>query len=383
MRKENQGIRDAGQISRVPGFFVVHFSFFVVPGRGVLHTPHKTTRQGRSYLSIGRHIYPCGIHVGRMQYAPTLPAGDVSYLYPQRLPRTRHFLLLDLPFSMSPCRGVLNTPHKRPDRGGFKTIGRAKFLPFGAYNMEGGGRCPLTPTSFSCLDARKGCEKKIKASGMPANLAGYPTLSFLVFHFLIYLPHMIQIEDTIVSLDVIERRFMCDLSQCRGACCIEGESGAPLEEGEAEQLRLALPVVWDELKEDAREVIRQQGVSYLDADGDEVTSIVNGRDCVFTRYAPDGTCHCALEQAFREGRTTFMKPISCRLYPVRITQYRRFRAVNLHRWEVCRPAEILGERLGIPAYRFLREPLISKFGTEWYTALEAAAEMVARQSEQK
>ena len=295
-------------------------------GRGVLHTPHKrpdrgefmfvgcpifgrqgrgakayapqNDPKGRSYLSIGRHIYPCGIHVGRMQYAPTLPAGDVSYLYPQRLPRSQ-------------------------------------------------------------------------------------TLSFLVFHFLIYLPLMIQIEDTIVSLDVIERRFMCDLSQCRGACCIEGESGAPLEEGEAEQLRLALPEVWDELKEDAREVIRQQGVSYLDADGDEVTSIVNGRDCVFTRYAPDGTCHCALEQAFREGRTTFMKPISCRLYPVRVTQYRRFRAVNLHRWEVCRPAKILGERLGIPAYRFLREPLISKFGTEWYAALEAAAEMVARQSEQK
>ena len=103
MRKENQGlteagefgqvpervIRDAGQFGQVPGFFVVHFSFFVVPGRGVLNTPHKTTRQGRSYLSIGRRIYPCGIHVGRMQYAPTLPAGDVSYLYPQYLPRTR------------------------------------------------------------------------------------------------------------------------------------------------------------------------------------------------------------------------------------------------------------------------------------------------------
>ena len=170
MRKENQGIRDAGQISRVPGFFVVHFSFFVVPGRGVLNTPYKTTRrgrfmfvgcpifgrqgrgakayapqttrQGRSYLSIGRHIYPCGIHMGRMQYAPTLPAGDVSYLYPQRLPRTRHFLLLDLPFSMSPCRGVLHTPHKRPGRGGFNTMGRAKFLPVGACNMDVGGVAP-------------------------------------------------------------------------------------------------------------------------------------------------------------------------------------------------------------------------------------------------
>ena len=306
-------------------------------------------------------------------------------------------MFLGCPFFGRQGRGVLNTPHKTTRRGDLIYLWVGVFIPTGY--MWGVCNTPLPyrqeiflsclPSfffrnpSFSCLDARKGCEKKIKASGMPANLAGYLILSFLVFHFLIYLPHMIQIEDTIVSLDVIERRFMCDLSQCRGACCIEGESGAPLEEGEAEQLRLALPVVWDELKEDAREVIRRQGVSYLDADGDEVTSIVNGRDCVFTRYAPDGTCHCALEQAFREGRTTFMKPISCRLYPVRVTQYRRFRAVNLHRWEVCRPAEILGERLGIPAYRFLREPLISKFGAEWYAALEAAAEMVARQSEQK
>lgn len=191
---------------------------------------------------------------------------------------------------------------------------------------------------------------------------------------------MIQIEDTIVSLDVIERRFMCDLSRCRGVCCIEGESGAPLEADESEQLRAALPAVWDDLRQDARDVIERQGVSYLDADGDEVTSIVNGRDCVFTRYAADGNCYCALEHAYRQSRTTFMKPISCRLYPVRVTQYRRFRAVNLHRWEVCRPAEILGQQLGIPAYRFLREPLISKFGSEWYAALEAVAEMVARES---
>ena len=303
---------------------------------------------------MGRCFYPCGIHVGRMQYAPTLPAGDISIMLAINFfPESILFL-------------HQGKKRMRKENQGIRDACQISLPRKGSSGM------PANLAGF-----RNG------SSGIPGNLAGYPTLSFLVFHFLIYLPLMIQIEDTIVSLDVIERRFMCDLSQCRGACCIEGESGAPLEEGEAEQLRLALPEVWDELKEDAREVIRQQGVSYLDADGDEVTSIVNGRDCVFTRYAPDGTCHCALEQAFREGRTTFMKPISCRLYPVRITQYRRFRAVNLHRWEVCRPAEILGERLGIPAYRFLREPLISKFGTEWYTALEAAAEMVARQSEQK
>ena len=117
----------------------VECPIFVRQGRGVLHTPHKTTRRGRSYLSMGRCFYPCGIHVGRMQYAPTLPAGDVSYLYPQRLPRTRHFLLLDLPFSMSPCRGVLNTPHKRPE-GAILSIYRSPHLSlrdtYGAYAIR-------------------------------------------------------------------------------------------------------------------------------------------------------------------------------------------------------------------------------------------------------
>ena len=406
--------------------------------------------------------------MGRMQYAPTLPAGDISIMLainffpesilflalirgkgnekkikasprPGNLAGYRILSLFVFCFLLSPVGAYRIRPTKRPDRGDLIYLWVGVFIPagyiWGVFNTPLPYRQEMSPIYthnvyhvsrlFCCSSFLFRCTRvgayRIRPTKRPEGAilsiygwvflslrdtygaysirpypAGrrcllfistifttYPTLSFLVFHFLIYLPLMIQIEDTIVSLDVIERRFMCDLSQCRGACCIEGESGAPLEEGEAEQLRLALPVVWDELKEDAREVIRQQGVSYLDADGDEVTSIVNGRDCVFTRYAPDGTCHCALEQAFREGRTTFMKPISCRLYPVRVTQYRRFRAVNLHRWEVCRPAEILGERLGIPAYRFLREPLISKFGTEWYAALEAAAEMVARQSEQK
>ena len=189
---------------------------------------------------------------------------------------------------------------------------------------------------------------------------------------------MIQIEDTIVSLDVIERRFVCDLGRCRGACCVEGEAGAPLEAGEADALRAALPAGWADLRPDARAVSEGHGVAYRDADGDEVTSIVDGRDCVFTRHGADGICHCALEEAFRAGRTAFMKPISCRLYPVRVTQYRRFRAVNLHRWAICRVAEALGEQLGVPAYRFLREPLTCKFGTEWYAALEAAAEVIAK-----
>ena len=186
---------------------------FVRQGRGVLNTPHKTTRKGRSDLSIGRHIYPCGIHVGRMQYAPTLPAGDISYLYPQRLPRRPPLSFSDFPFSMYPCRGVLHTPYKRPGRGEYIFVGCPIFVRQGRgvlntphkttrqgriqddgkgqiftgrrIQHERRGRCPLAPTSFSCLDTRKGCEKKIKASGMPANLAGYLIFSLFIFRFLL------------------------------------------------------------------------------------------------------------------------------------------------------------------------------------------------------
>ena len=139
-----------------PAFLLFVLCFLLSRVGAQKHTPHKTTRQGRSYLSMGRCFYPCGIHVGRIQYAPTLPAGDVSYLYPQRLPRTRHFLLLDLPFSMSPCRGVLNTPHKRPE-GAILSIYRSPHLSlrdtYRAYSIRPyptGRRCLLfIPTTFT------------------------------------------------------------------------------------------------------------------------------------------------------------------------------------------------------------------------------------------
>lgn len=184
---------------------------------------------------------------------------------------------------------------------------------------------------------------------------------------------MIQIEDTLVSLDLIERQFLCDLSQCKGACCVEGDSGAPLDDTELAQLQRILPHVWDDLSTEAQAVINQQGVAYIDVEGDTVTSIVKGKNCVFTYYEADGTCKCAIEKAYREGRINYYKPVSCHLYPVRVTQYRDFRAVNLHRWEVCRAAELLGKREGLPAYRFLKEPLVRKFGEAWYNSLHLCA----------
>ena len=181
---------------------------------------------------------------------------------------------------------------------------------------------------------------------------------------------MLQIEDTLVSLDLIERFFCCDMIACKGKCCIEGEAGAPLEKREFDMLRKILPAVWDDLSPQAREVIQKQGVGYIDRSGEFVTSIVNGKDCVFTCYDSSGICRCAIEKAFHEKRIDFLKPISCRLYPVRVTQYNNYMAVNYHRWEVCRPAEILGEKKQIPLYRFLHDPLIHKFGENWYDVLD-------------
>ena len=185
---------------------------------------------------------------------------------------------------------------------------------------------------------------------------------------------MFQIDDTLVSLDVVERCFLCDLSHCKGQCCVEGDSGAPLEEEELPKLQAVLPLIWDDLSPAAQAIIQKQGVAYIDEEGDLVTSIVHGKDCVFTCYDADGVCKCAIEKAYREGKSDFYKPISCHLYPIRITQYRDFKAVNYHRCAVCKAAELLGEREKLPVYRFLKEPLIRKFGQEWYEALDECAQ---------
>lgn len=190
---------------------------------------------------------------------------------------------------------------------------------------------------------------------------------------------MLQIGDTLVSLDLAERFFCCDLDACHGECCIEGDAGAPITENEKKELERLLPEINDELLPQAQEVIRRQGVSYVDEEGDMVTSIIDGRNCVFTCFAPGGMCQCAIEKAYRNGRVAMRKPISCYLYPLRITEYPSFTAVNYHRWKICRPAEALGRKLGLRLYQFLKEPLIQRFGKEWYDELCLACESYLEQ----
>ncbi len=190
---------------------------------------------------------------------------------------------------------------------------------------------------------------------------------------------MLQIKDTLVSLDLVERYFVCDLDQCLGECCVEGDAGAPLAPGEREKIEAVLPEVEGDLLPRALQAIREEGSAYVDPDGDLVTQIVDGRDCVYTCYAPGGKCLCALEKAYREGRIPDVKPISCRLYPVRLKEYDGFTAVNFHRWKICRSAEINGCKLGVRAYEFLKGPLTARFGEEWYEELDRTAKEYLRQ----
>ena len=133
--------------------------------------------------------------------------------------------------------------------------------------------------------------------------------------------------------------------------------------------------MWDELLPKAQEVIKEKGVAYVDEEGDLVTQIVDGKNCVFSCYGANGMCYCAIEKKYREGKIDFYKPISCHLYPLRLTEYPQFTAVNFHRWKICKCAEVLGRKENVRVYQFLKEPLIRRFGEDWYAELVQACEM--------
>ncbi len=190
---------------------------------------------------------------------------------------------------------------------------------------------------------------------------------------------MLQIQDTIVSLDIVERFFLCDLDACLGECCIDGDAGAPITEEEYAKIKDILPLVWDDLLPRAKDEINENGIGYIDEEGDLVTQIIDGKNCVFTCYGENGMCLCAFEKAYREGRIDFYKPISCHLYPLRLREYPGFTAVSYHRWKICKTAEVLGRARGVRLYRFLREPLVRRFGQEWYDELEKACELYLKE----
>lgn len=204
--------------------------------------------------------------------------------------------------------------------------------------------------------------------------------------------HILQIGNVLVSPDIITECFCCDLSKCKGVCCIEGDAGAPVTLDEIAAMEDNLDAVWDDLSASAQSVIDKQGVAYTDNDGDLVTSIVGRKDCVFTCYHDikdfndgstiSGCCLCAFERAFREGRTKWCKPISCALYPIREKKFNMgLVGINYNRWDVCSDAVALGRKLGMRVYQFLKAPLIQRFGEEWYKELEDVAKQISLQKD--
>ena len=192
--------------------------------------------------------------------------------------------------------------------------------------------------------------------------------------------NIIQVGDVILSMDILRQQFCCDLSRCKGACCIEGDAGAPVTDDEDQAISDILPTLRPYLSPKALQVIDKQGTSYLDRDGERVTSIVDGKDCVFTCYDDQGICLCAIQKAQMEGNISVSKPIRCSLYPIREKRFARgLVGLNHNRPHICLCARRLGRKRGLPLYKYLRQPLISRFGKAWYEELERTADLLAQE----
>jgi len=181
---------------------------------------------------------------------------------------------------------------------------------------------------------------------------------------------LVEIQDKIVSTQIFERQFVCDLTACKGACCIEGNGGAPVTKEEVNIIESNLDKVLPYMRPEGIAAIEAQGIVYEDEDFEPATTLVNGKECAFVYFDKSNTAKCAIEKAHREGQIDFIKPISCHLYPIRTKQFNEYTALNYEKWDICEPACACGEKLDVPVYKFLKEPLIRAFGSEFYQELE-------------
>lgn len=193
---------------------------------------------------------------------------------------------------------------------------------------------------------------------------------------------MIEIDDKVVSSEILVQRFCCDLPRCLGMCCVHGDSGAPLTPNEALSLELILEKVKPYMTDEGIAAVSEQGVAVTDSDGDLVTPLIDGRECAFTLFE-NGIASCAIERAWNDGIVDFRKPLSCHLYPIRVKEYSNFTAINYHHWDVCAPARQLGDQINLPVYQFLKEALIRAYGQEFYNQLDEAAKLLSLQADKK
>ena len=185
---------------------------------------------------------------------------------------------------------------------------------------------------------------------------------------------MIQIDDKLISEDLFSEEFVCNLAKCKGICCVEGDAGAPLDEDETKILDEIYPKIKSYLRPEGIQAIEEQGTYTLDFEGDLVTPLVNNAECAYVIFDEKGYTKCAIEKAYEDGVIDWQKPISCHLYPIRITEYSNFSAINYHEWDICSDACTLGKELGVKVYQFLKKPRIRKYGEEFYQTLSETAE---------
>src|SRR5210317_779564 len=189
---------------------------------------------------------------------------------------------------------------------------------------------------------------------------------------------MFQLGKTIVSEDLIENDFVCNLSACKGACCIDGDAGAPLDGDEVQILKEIYPSIKPYLRPEGIEAIETQGVFVTTEEGELETPLINNADCAYVIFDEKNTALCAIEEAYNQGDVQWKKPISCHLYPVRVKDYSEFSAVNYHKWQICDDACSLGKELQVPVYKFVKEALVRRFGEDWYEELEKMAKQIKK-----
>lgn len=186
---------------------------------------------------------------------------------------------------------------------------------------------------------------------------------------------LIELNDKIISTQIFERNFVCDLNACRGACCVEGDTGAPLDWNEVDIIKQDLDNIKPFMRLEGIESIEKSDVFYLDHENEPVTTLVNNKECAFV-FFKEGITKCAIEEAHNQGKTTFKKPISCHLYPIRLKKFNDYTAINYEQWDICQPACSCGESLNVPVFKFLKEPLIRAFGEDFYQELEQVSKEI-------
>lgn len=182
---------------------------------------------------------------------------------------------------------------------------------------------------------------------------------------------MIQIGDKIVSMDLFDNHFICDLQKCEGNCCVFGDSGAPLEEDEVGILEENIELIKPFMRPEGIRAVEEQGSWMIDRDGDKVTPLVGREECAYVLFEND-IAWCAIEKAYKEGVITYQKPVSCHLYPIRVSPLNSAIALNYHKWSICEPARVLGKKEDLPVFRFLKEPITRVYGKDFYDELELA-----------